>query len=81
MKQALFKIAMLSLISFIFVSPGFAGFGTLLMTDNTVRFGEGPLFLYDIKSGVTDTLYKGQARGPCFSPDGHKVAFSEDNNK
>lgn len=65
-----------SLMLLFFAVAIFSRTGTLLLTNNTSNAGPGDLFLYDLRTGVTDTLYKGKARGPSFSPDGKRVAFS-----
>jgi hypothetical protein len=64
------------LILCICTSNIFPEVGTLLMTDNVTQWSKGKLFLYDIKTGATDTLVREGVYGPCFSPDGKKVAFT-----
>jgi hypothetical protein len=55
---------------------GFALDGSLLLLDNPMRWASGNLLLYNMKTSQTDTLFKGNAYGPCFSPDGKKIAFT-----
>ncbi len=50
--------------------------GSLLLLNNHGTWKEGDLILYNMENGETDTLFKGKAYGPCFSPDGKKVAFT-----
>jgi hypothetical protein len=51
--------------------------GSLLLTSEHRTWVGGKLFLYDMATGATDTLNKTEnVYGPCFSPDGRKVAFT-----